>query len=234
MDPIARILRRLREAQSANGAFHGLLLAPIWLIRRRYLVFEMNLSRHPEGDSESFSHPWEQLTGASLAEIRHANPHEDTDSSMARENEGQICFAWKAEGKVIHYRWYATRPTRLAFLELTWSPEDGDYTVLGAFTHPEFRGLGIHTALVQQGLVRARALGLRRIVSFIAEWNTPSIRAVRGAGLRQSGTVTLWKLGLSHIHSRSGSAKISGGRLRIEHPHAQSSYHQRVDGSEVI
>lgn len=215
-NPIRRIFSRLREARFAAGRFKGLLLAPVWIVRRRYLVLERDVSTHLPADSDTPPLAWEQLSGEGLAEILDANPEADPKEILERQAEGQICYAWRDEGRMIHYRWYATGPSRLPFLELTWFPEDGDYTALGAFTHPGHRGRGVHNALVQQGLARARALGLRRVVSFVAEWNSPSIRVAVRAGLRQSGTVTLWTLGWIRWHSCSGSARLSQGRLRVE------------------
>jgi GNAT superfamily N-acetyltransferase len=212
---ILNLLRRVREARYAAGGIRGLVVAPVWLIRRHYLVLEMNITANSGGDTAP-SLEWEQLVESTLGELLDSFPEIDHEQTRDRFRKGQICYVCRADGRIIHYRWYVSEPAWLPFLKVTWDPEAGDYTVLGAFTHPDYRRRGVNSALLQQGLARARELGLRRVVSFIADWNGPSLRATRRAGLEQTGTVTLWTLGLKTWHSYSGNARVTKGRLTIE------------------
>ncbi len=208
-------MHRLREAQYAAGGVRGLAVAPIWLIRRRYLILEMDIAAGGGGEATTPAFEWERLAEHTHGELLDANAELDPDQIRGRMRDGQVCYVCRADGRIIHYRWYVSEPAWLPFLRTTWYPEVGDYTVFGAFTHPDFRRRGVNGALLQQGLARARELGLRRVVSFIADWNEPSLRATRHAGLEQTGTVTLWTLGIRRWHSYSGSARITKGKLTI-------------------
>ena len=161
---------------------------------------------------------WRQLCETEVAPLFEMNPSLEPDLVATRFREGQTLFACLIEGRIVHYRWYASKRSWLPFLRLGWEPEEGDYTVVGAYTPPQERNRGVNTAVVRQGLERAGAMGYQRVVSFIAEWNTPSLKATRRGGLRPIGTVTLWTLGIAHWHTSTGRVRVEGATVRVPTP----------------
>jgi len=214
-NPIAKTRRRLREAQYAVGPIKGLLLAPLWLIRRRYLVLELDIASAVADDQVLQGLSRRRLTGPDLETLTDVNPDVDLASALKWDKEGRECFVCSDGERIIHYRWYVTGSTSLPFLGATWHPEEGDYTVLGAFTDPGYRGRGVNTAVAQFGLAHAKDAGLRRALAFIADWNHPSLRTSERTGLRRTGSVTLWNFGVFRWHTTSGSARVTNGRLYV-------------------
>lgn len=207
------IALRLRSAWLIGG-WKIILFAPVWLVCRRFLVIEKNIDEVPEGQAP-IHRTWERLSGSALSELALLNPLLRPEEIRRRDDAGQICYACRIEGQIVHYRWYAQWPVYLPFLRLTWEPQPGDYTILDVYTRPDVRSRGIHSMLGQWGAARARELGLKRVVSFIAWWNIPSLRVARAGGVKESGSVTLWNVGFARFHTTSGTVRVQDGRIRI-------------------
>ena len=216
MKAIGRLMTRLREVRHAAGGSGVLLIAPVWLIRRRHVVLAMELpDSEIQPSAKEVEIEWRQIHDGEHASILEMNPGLDPDLVTARFREGHTLYACLMNGRIVHSRWYASKRSWLPFLRLTWEPEEGDYTVFGAFTRPDERNRGVNVAVVRQGLERARRLGYRRVVSFIAEWNAPSLKATTRGGLRPVGPVTLWTLGFVQWHTTSGKARVEDGTLHV-------------------
>lgn len=196
------------------GGWKIILFAPVWLVCRRFLVIEKNLDEVPEGKAPVHL-VWERLSGSALDELALMNPLLRPEEIRRRDEAGQICYACRIEGQIVHYRWYAQSPAYLPFLRLIWEPQPGDYTILDVYTRPDMRSRGIHSMLGQSGAARAKELGLKRVVSFIAWWNIPSLRVARAGGVKESGSVTLWNLGFARFHTSSGTVRIQNGRIAV-------------------
>ena len=63
----------------------------------------------------------------------------------------------------------------------TWAGRPGIY-LEDLFVHPEYRGLGIGKALLQQVAAAAMEMGCQRLQWEVLDWNTPAIEFYRAAG----------------------------------------------------
>ena len=198
-----------------TGPLRAAVIAPGWLVSRRFEVLVGVLDELGASTPSIPGLEWQALTASDAPEIAAINPLVDADAFQRRFALGMACFGVRLDGALVHYRWYASTPVWLPFLRLRWVPEPGDYTVFDVFTAPEARRRGLHTTISIQALERARGLGLRRFVAFIAWWNEPSLLVARRLGAVRAGSVTLWRLGPLSAHSSSGAIRIEGDALTI-------------------
>lgn len=219
MKRLRLFLSRLNDLRLAAGTMRALLIAPLWLVRRRHIVLEMEIQRTESHSTEDEPEiEWRQIGESDVMSILEVNPTLDRNLVTARFREGLELNACLLGGRIVHYRWYASKPSTLTFLGLAWQPEEGDYTVLGAYTDPRVRNRGVNRAVVRQGIERARARGFRRVVSFIADWNTPSLKGTTHSGLRPIGTVTLWTMGFARWYTSTGRVEVVRRTVRVPKP----------------
>jgi GNAT superfamily N-acetyltransferase len=210
---MARVPLRFAAVADTIGWPRALLLAPLWAMSRRFIISDRPLVDLPEVTDPRY--PWDELRGEALQELPGLNPLLTPAEIERRVKEGMTCFACRMEGRIVHYRWYATSSVWLPFLGLRWQPEPGDYTSLDVFTAPDLRGKGIHGVLAVKGLRRAQAQGFRRCVSFIAFWNRPSLLVSERIGFRRRGSVTRWGVGPGTFHTSGGVVEVRDRVLRV-------------------
>ena len=209
---MTRAIGRFLDVVRSVGAGRASLAAAAWLAARHYRV----LTRDLGGDLPPIARPelvFRELEPTDDERLRKMNPLLTRAEIARRRREEQRCFCCSQGDLPIHYRWYATSPVELPFLGLGFVPASGDYTTVEAYTLPAMRGRGIHQALSIHGLHRARGLGLRRSVSFVAWWNSPALRAIEKLGFEHVGAVTRWTGGRV---TTAGAVRMEAGSLRVE------------------
>lgn len=198
-----------------TGPLRAAGIAPIWLFCRHFQVLEANLLELPAASPPPLELHWQRLGAEHARDIAALNPLLQPDEFARRIDQGFVCFGVLQAGELVHYRWYATAPVWLPFLRIRWVPAPGDYTALDVFTVPRTRRKGLHYAISFQGLDRARELGMKRCISFIAWWNEPSLAVVRRLGFTLVGSATLWRVGPLSLHSATRGVRIEGGELTV-------------------
>lgn len=191
---------------------------PRWLVYRQFLVLVKDLSLPlPEPPGRTILY-WTTAQDPDIPLLRTINPALAETEIHRRWDEGLECFLAWAEGTPVHYRWYATRKAYLPYLGRTLLLDDGDHLIVEVFTHPSFRGSGLHSTASAWCLHRSQTLGFARSIGIVASWNTPCLRVAWGkAGRVPAGTVGYWKLGPWRSYFVSGEVRLdSGGTLRLD------------------
>jgi GNAT superfamily N-acetyltransferase len=85
---------------------------------------------------------------------------------------GHLGFLASIDGKPVGYTWLCT-DVSLERIKLNLSK--GEILINDAFTTPEFRNLGVKTALAVEAIKKAYDLGYERLIVYIDEKNAPSI-----------------------------------------------------------
>ena len=230
------LIFRLLEANRALGFRRMLWIIPTWLVRREYFVLIRDL-RLPLPDVPA--HPsmrWTILTEAEISTVSAINPQMSRDEIRCRWEEGQECFLCWIGASLVHYRWETTKPAYLPYLDKTLQLLKDDLLVLNVFTHPAFRGSGIHSISSYMGLRRSRDRGLARSIAIVAWWNAPSLRVTwQKTGYALAGTVGYWNIGFWKYHFASGNVCLGQSEsiyIRFENE-AISNLDQPVSRSAV-
>ncbi|HEV8536563.1 MAG TPA: GNAT family protein [Candidatus Limnocylindria bacterium] len=100
--------------------------------------------------------------------------------------QGEHSFTVVEEGVLAHYHWLQLGQREITFPEIgaSYAVPPGSAISYGAYTEPRLRGRGLHQLSARETVRTAFALGAERIFSGVLETNTPSRRAIEGAGYR--------------------------------------------------
>jgi GNAT superfamily N-acetyltransferase len=96
----------------------------------------------------------------------------------------------------------------LPYLGRVLRPLPGDQIVAGIYTSPRYRGHGIASAVMREGIVRARASGVVRLVWLAAWWNTRSLGLAEQMASRVVGAVEYWALAGLRRYVVTGGVRI--------------------------
>jgi len=210
---IRRFYHRLLDANRTLGLRRLFWVAPRWLIRQEYLVCVRDLHQPLPEIPMRESLRWTIFTEAQTDLVLAINPALSETHIRRRLKEGQECLlGWMGES-LVYYRWYAAATSPyLPYLGKTFRLLQGDVNGTDGFTHPAFRGQGIHTASVIVALRRARDLGLSRFISVVGWWNVPASRAnLQKSDHSVVGTVGFWNAGLWRHYFATGAVCLEGG-----------------------
>lgn len=204
-------LYRLRDVHRTLGFRRLLWVAPQWLVRQEYLVYVKDLRLPLPEVPAPGPLRWTGLTEAQIGRVLAINPALSEAEIRRRLKEGQECLlAWIGES-LVYYRWDATASPYLPYLGKTLRLLQGDINATDAFTHPAFRGRGIHAASTIVVLHRARDLGLSRVITIAAWWNAPALRVnLQKSGHTVVGTVGFWNAGLRRFYFATGAVCLEG------------------------
>jgi GNAT superfamily N-acetyltransferase len=122
-----------------------------------------------------------------------------------------VCFAALLRNQLLSYGWYAlssAEPEHTAGVCLSY-PRSVAYAYK-AFTRPEFRGRGLHAAIIGKSLQRLRMRGLRHVVSLTPITNWPCLRSCERMGYRPIGYLVQLRLGTHHFFFVSRAARKYG------------------------
>ncbi len=157
------------------------------------------------GISRDLTVPWPTPPLKKPLEIRQLQPDDDLslvadvpglEPRLARERANQrwllnsgLPTPWVVvdqDGSVVVMTWLFTArdndAVRAVFGRLLPPLKSDEVSIEGSFTAESHRGLGILPTLATQLVDRASASGARRAVTFMAEWNAPSLRAGEKVG----------------------------------------------------
>ena len=218
---------RLLDAYGALGPRRIIWVAPLWLVRREYLVLVRDLLLPLPEVPPHDSMEWRPLTEADLPRVLATNPVISEAEIRRRLNERQQCLLCWIGGSLAHYRWDATASVHLPYLGKTLRLVEGEDTLdAESFTHPAFRGKGIYSLSSILALYRARDRGLTRSIGIVAWWNTPSLRAhLRKGGYAIAGSVGYWKVGPWRHYFATGEVCFDASNTMYVRSKGQSENH---------
>jgi len=217
-DRVTRVLRakliHARDIIRDLGLSRGLRMGPRWLHARRFHVLAspldatLDVAAPPgarcavldERDLPAF------VRGAGAMSAREVR---------RRWRAQEECLVCWIEGEVSAYRWDGRGTADLPYLgrRLRVAPDDG--IVLECRTLPGRRRTRAGTLLVQARLERARALGIRRLVGLVAEWNQPSLAWAAGLGWSRLGVVGYRWTARGRRYLVEGALRLDGDELVV-------------------
>ncbi len=218
---LARLRRfaiRIQDARLILGWSGLLRTAPRWSVERRYLVLVRDLDTDLPAVPALHGLHSTLLEEGDIEPLRNINPRLVEAEVRQRWREGQQCHLGVLDQTPAHFRWDTTRPSCQPYLGLTLLPAEGDALSGYAFTHPAFRGRGLHAAFHAMALRRARDAGCRRSISIVAWWNSPAVRVSQGfAGRKIAGTVGYGTIGFKQWHFATGAVQLDAeGGFRVD------------------
>lgn len=113
------------------------------------------------------------------------NDYHTVESLRDRMRSGSLCFLAWHNGELAGHDWLALRPVR----DDSYIANIDGSSVYGldAMTHPDFRGNGIHTALLAHMLAYAKARGYRHIYTRVNAMNAASWKSHIRTGWTEVG-----------------------------------------------
>lgn len=221
--PDVSAFRRVRDISVDLGWPRSLMIAPRWLVCRRYLGLVADLR---ELDLDRPLPPEMRVTTLCTSDVPAlgALNRELTREAVTRRlDEGQQCTLGWWGGELAHARWESTVPVYLPYLGRTLRPGPGDQVVVDIYTSAAFRGRGIAGTVMTDASRRARAAGVSRLVWLAAWWNRRSLGLARQFASRAEGVVGYWALGPWRRYFVSGRIRFeSDGALRIGEVEAEA------------
>ena len=151
--------------------------------------------------------------------------HPETEQRL---RDGQTCVVGCHGNEVVAYCWLAASPVWVGEIARMVVPGPEDVYLYDAFTVPAWRGRGLFSALLDQSMVCAAALGRRRVLVLALARNRASRQAIARAGFERVATVSrlaLWRL--DHVWVRGH--RSGRGRVALIVPAAASG---RGDGHD--
>jgi hypothetical protein len=200
--------RRAAELIRLLGFPQALVIAPRWLVQRKFLVLARDLTAGlpapPHDPMVSRT-----LGPADLTALRDLDPAVSVDEIRRRWREGQRAEGGWDGDRLVYVRWESRAPTYLPYLGCRLCPRPTDLLVVDEFTHPAARGRGLSTVSSLRSLHAARDAGCRRSVALVAWWNRPALRVTRDQmGRHLVGTVGCWTLGPLRRYFATGEVRL--------------------------
>jgi GNAT superfamily N-acetyltransferase len=191
------------------------IVAASWLFRREYLITVRPIDL-PASVPRLAGVSWGRIDDPAELVIGPGGLRPARTEVRRRLDTGQECWAAWIAGELAHWRWEATRPVFLRYLERTLRPAPGDLCVVDVYTAPRYRGRGLHTMGTLLALDRARACGLTRLVGLVAWWNTPARRVMEGkTGRKVVGSIGYWAMGPGRRYFARGGVRLEGEEIVI-------------------
>jgi ribosomal protein S18 acetylase RimI-like enzyme len=148
--------------------------------RERLYVFHMEADAidaweddEPEGISTR------PIVPADAQALAHVLPPHETLRQLAAGDLGTLAIA---DGRVVGCAWLATRPMPAFHHLIAVRPAPGEAYGYGLWVDPDARLRGVGRALVREGRVRGRALGVRRVITHVEFSNRASVALQRSLG----------------------------------------------------
>jgi GNAT superfamily N-acetyltransferase len=202
------VFGRVQDVSADVGWRDVLVIAPQWLVCRRYLGFVADLHGL---DLECPRPPDIRVTPLDARDVPALSA---VDRTLTREevarrlDAGQECTLGWCGRELAHARWDSTVPVYLPYLGRVLRPGPDEQIVVGIYTAPAFRGRGIARMVMMDTATRARAVGVSRWVWLAAWWNARSLRLARQFESRVAGTVGCWILGPYRRYFATGHIRL--------------------------
>lgn len=110
-----------------------------------------------------------------------------------------LCAIAEIDGDLVHIRGVKLNWAYVGAIERTIRLSSDSAYLYGAYTVPEYRGLGIAPKVTEKIFCHLNQRGIRKVYACIQSNNYPSLRYAHKVGYRKIGTVTfikIWKLKL--------------------------------------
>lgn len=208
---------RFVDLTRTYGLARSIGIAACWLVRHEYYVLVRDLTLPLPEVPTNQRLRWTLLTEADIPQLLALNPSVPEIEIWERLQAGQRGLLGWLDDTLAHYRWDTAGSIRLPYLGLTFRPRPGDFFGDEVFTHPSYRGLGIHSISGLISLQRARELGCQRALTLTAWWNAPSLRVnILKVGRVNVGRVGFWGGGVARCYFATGAARLvrPAGRRR--------------------
>ena len=127
-------------------------------------------------------------------------------------DQATMCHAAFVENKMVAYAWRATKTAPHNKNVGVQISNDASYG-FKAFTHKDYRGFGLYSAITHAEYVTCRDRGVKMGVSFTDIGNIASIRADKKLGNRCVGIAAILRLGSTVRCYNSKSAVAAGFRF---------------------
>lgn len=115
---------------------------------------------------------------------------------LKRMKEHKVCIIALIKDKIVYYRWISFERKNLVPLE------DKEAYLFDAYTLPEYRRLGIHTAGSVECLRVAKEKGCERVIASASLRNYPAQKTLRKLRFKEAGRVTLIKIPCFNWHCK--------------------------------
>lgn len=112
-----------------------------------------------------------------------------------RLGRGFVCYAGWCEGRLASVTWVATGRALLWMLEAQFDVAPDQVYLFDSFTHPDFRGQRIQSAVFAALRADALAAGRTRGMTFVIPENRPNMKSRGRMGFVREGLVGRVKLG---------------------------------------
>lgn len=155
------------------------------------VVYAMDLRHPPEPYHAAVPIEIAVAGPADVDEIVALNPYHDRSVITGRMKAGAKCFVARIGGRIVGFNWIAVGRVRDDDFQVTLG--DGEVYCLDARVVPEYRGNGIHTALLFAMLDHARSLGFAVAYTRVSAMHRDSWKTHLRLGWREIGTTFFFR-----------------------------------------
>lgn len=198
---------KIREDES-NRQHRGCLLIFLLKVLRRTMKCHIFDLLHVEMDSlpsfQEYPEPgfsWDFIGVEDLLDF--IGPEYVSISGKFIEDafaQGDKCFAVLHEGKLAHYSWYSSASTSVMGNVRIEYPDDWVY-MYNAYTHPDYRGMGLYPTAVARALKSLPADRFRACIALVNLDNPSSSSPMFKIGFSGLGKVLLIAAGKSMTYT---------------------------------
>ena len=184
------------------------IVSMLWLVRPCFTVISVDLRGALPPTRQSAITRWSTLTADDVPHVTAIHRTMTSGEIQRRQSEQQTCYLGWVGNELAYYRWESCAPAYLDYLGMTFCPLPGQVCVHNTYTAPRFRRAGIQASAQTESQHRHRALGFLNRISWVAWWNTPSMRASLPPGARIVGSVGYWNLLFRRVHFATGAVRL--------------------------
>ncbi len=112
------------------------------------------------------------------------------DIFRKRFKSGAVCFIAIDRDKIAYYGWMGFANEYEANCQIMVKLNNKEAYWFDCWTAPEYRKMGLHTAVTARALIYLRDKGYKKVLSFITVKNIPSLKAFDRVGFRGKKVVT--------------------------------------------
>jgi RimJ/RimL family protein N-acetyltransferase len=118
-----------------------------------------------------------------------------------------ICAIAEIDGDPVHVRAVKLNEFYVEWIERTIQVGSDSAYLYGAYTVPEYRGLGVAPKVTEKVLFYLSQIGIRKVYALIQSNNFPSLRYAQKVGYTKIGTVTFIRISRLKLYRFKGETK---------------------------
>lgn len=181
----------------------------MWMLRRNYVVLVkslLHLPRLPESTVRCA-----MLAETEASSLAKVEPTMTEAEVRQRWQGGEECLVARIDDRIVGFHWDAMRSLYLEYIGRTLVLRKGETYAGYTYTHPDFRGRGLHPYISLAAQHRARDRGAHRSIALVAAWNQVTIRnCVEKLDRKIEGSIGYWNFALSRNHFTRGNVRLDG------------------------